>query len=62
MSWALIVVACGQHGHGKEALELFWKMQHTGIKADDITSLGVLSACSHVGLVEEGIHLFYLMT
>lgn len=61
VSWTVIVVACAQHGHGKEALELFRQMEHTGIKPDDVTFLGVLSACSHVGLVEEGRHLFYLM-
>ena len=53
VSWTMIVVACGQHGHEKEALELFLKIKHTSIKLYDVTFLGILSTCSHAGLVEE---------
>ena len=43
-----------QHGFGREALEIYNIMHSNGIKPNGITFLGVLSACGHVGLVEEG--------
>eukprot|EP01018_Ginkgo_biloba_P013990 Gb_31795 [translate_table: standard] len=56
VSWNTMVVGYAQHGHGKEALHLFEQMQQTGIKPNDITFMGVLSACNHAGLVDEGWH------
>ncbi|KAJ6344514.1 hypothetical protein OIU76_006105 [Salix suchowensis] len=44
-----------------EALEAFSEMQREGIKPNDITMTGVLSACSHGGLVEEGKRRFKAM-
>ncbi|KAF8406998.1 hypothetical protein HHK36_006119 [Tetracentron sinense] len=46
------------HGHAAEALELFKQMQREGLKPDSITFTGVLSACSHAGLVDEGLSVF----
>jgi pentatricopeptide repeat protein len=43
------------HGCGQETLELFRQMTEVeGLVPDMATLLGVLSACSHSGLVEEG--------
>eukprot|EP01018_Ginkgo_biloba_P021784 Gb_10478 [translate_table: standard] len=58
ISWSAMIDGYGMHGHGKDALELFSKMQQTGIKPDHITFLSVLSACSHAGLVDEGWQYF----
>lgn len=49
------------HGHGRTAVELFSQMQASHLKFDDITLAAVLSACSHSGLVDEGLHLFAAM-
>ncbi|KAB5553423.1 hypothetical protein DKX38_010734 [Salix brachista] len=49
------------HGHGYAALNLFDKMRNNHTRPDDITFIGLLSACSHSGLVQEGIHLFNSM-
>jgi pentatricopeptide repeat protein len=43
------------HCHGKEALKLFEQMYAEGVKPDDITFVCLLSACSHAGLVDEGM-------
>ncbi|KAL1820024.1 hypothetical protein ACET3Z_014893 [Daucus carota] len=54
ISWSSLINAYALHGCGKEALSLFYDMQMSGIEADSITYLSVLSACNHAGLVEEG--------
>ncbi|CAN6449085.1 unnamed protein product [Victoria cruziana] len=61
VTWNSIISACAVHGHGKEALNLFEQMQDHGVSPDDITFIGVLSACSHAGLVAEGRHYFETM-
>ncbi|OIT37391.1 PREDICTED: pentatricopeptide repeat-containing protein At3g53360, mitochondrial-like [Nicotiana attenuata] len=62
VSWNTMLVGYAQHGFGKEALEIYATMQSNGIKPNDITFLGVLSACGHVGLLDEGLHHFNSMT
>lgn len=60
--WNTLLMGYAQHGFGKEALEIYSIMQRNGIKPNDITLLGVLSACGHVGLLEEGWSYFNSMT
>ncbi|KAK2645420.1 hypothetical protein Ddye_020615 [Dipteronia dyeriana] len=49
-----VSVRCkGKHGKGKKALEAFRIMLDEGFLPDEVTFIGVLSACSHEGLVEE---------
>eukprot|EP01018_Ginkgo_biloba_P013026 Gb_04659 [translate_table: standard] len=62
VSWNAIIVGHAQHGHGKEATGCFDQMQLLGIKPDHITFIGVLSACSHAGLVDEGWQYFDSMS
>eukprot|EP01018_Ginkgo_biloba_P018582 Gb_16828 [translate_table: standard] len=57
-SWNAMIAAYAHHGHGKEALRLFAQMAQIGMKPDHITFVGVLSACSHGGLVDVGRHYF----
>lgn len=52
--WTAIVVGLGMHGQAKLALDLFLEMLKTSIVPNDITFIGVLNACNHAGLVEEG--------
>ncbi|KAB2085710.1 hypothetical protein ES319_A05G417100v1 [Gossypium barbadense] len=56
--WNAIIVGYGLHGYGKEALELFEKMLAFGMKPDGFTFVGILIACCHSGLVEEGLKYF----
>eukprot|EP01018_Ginkgo_biloba_P024290 Gb_24630 [translate_table: standard] len=60
--WNAMIAGYAQHGHGKDALQLFQQMQHMGLKPNHITFVGVLSACSHAGLVDEGWHYFNSMS
>eukprot|EP01018_Ginkgo_biloba_P030859 Gb_11981 [translate_table: standard] len=58
VSWNSIIIGYAQHGYGKEVIDLFDQMQHAGMKPDEITFIGVLSACAHVGLVNKGCCYF----
>ncbi|XP_038880251.1 pentatricopeptide repeat-containing protein At1g31430 [Benincasa hispida] len=60
-SWTSIICGLAMNGKTGEALRLFSEMEFVGAKPDDITFIGVLSACSHGGLVEEGRMFFNLM-
>ncbi|KAG8383472.1 hypothetical protein BUALT_Bualt04G0016800 [Buddleja alternifolia] len=61
VSWTSMIMALAQHGLGDEALQLFDEMLELEIKPDHITYVGVLSACTHVGLVEKGRNYFKMM-
>lgn len=49
------------YGEGKKALKAFNDMQATGIFPDHIAFVAILFACSHSGLVDEGLVLFEQM-
>ncbi|KAJ8618981.1 hypothetical protein MRB53_015167 [Persea americana] len=61
VSWSVMINGYGMHGDGDAALALFSQMKHAGLKPDDVTFIGVLSACSHAGLVDQGRKLFNCM-
>ncbi|KAL3506463.1 hypothetical protein ACH5RR_031845 [Cinchona calisaya] len=54
VSWTLIIVGMTQHGRAREALALYDKMILAGLKLNEVTFVGLIYACSHVGLVERG--------
>lgn len=58
VSWTTMIEGYAMYGCGKEALALFEEMKQSGTKPNDVTLLGVLSACCHSGLVNEGIQYF----
>ncbi|XP_068660162.1 pentatricopeptide repeat-containing protein At4g33170 [Aristolochia californica] len=60
-SWNAMIVALAQQGNGEEALYLFREIRSLGIQPDGITFIGVLSSCSHSGLVSESYRYFDLM-
>ncbi|KAL3644281.1 hypothetical protein CASFOL_012213 [Castilleja foliolosa] len=58
VSWSALISAYGLYGYTEEALCVFYEMQRSGVKADEVIYLAVLSACNHGGLVDEGKRLF----
>lgn len=54
ISWNSIICGLAHHGNGELALKMFENMRLTDVKPNEITFVGVLSACSHAGLVERG--------
>ncbi|XP_010258546.1 PREDICTED: pentatricopeptide repeat-containing protein At2g22070 [Nelumbo nucifera] len=61
VSWTSMIIGLAQHGLGEEAIKLFEMMLVFEIKPDHITYVGVISACTHAGLVEQGKNYFTLM-
>ncbi|KAL4591711.1 hypothetical protein LXL04_004682 [Taraxacum kok-saghyz] len=61
VSWNSMISGYAQHGYGTKALEIFEEMRKENIKMDDITFIGVITACTHAGLVKEGEKYFDLM-
>lgn len=53
-SWNIMILGYGTRGFGNEALDMFYGMCRTQLKPDEITFVGVLSACSHAGLIKQG--------
>ncbi|XVE68164.1 hypothetical protein DITRI_Ditri09bG0046900 [Diplodiscus trichospermus] len=58
ITWNVMICGYSHHGLGKEAMTLFRDMLALGEYPNYVTFVGVLSACSHLGLVKEG--LYYL--
>ncbi|XP_057984221.1 pentatricopeptide repeat-containing protein At4g39530 [Malania oleifera] len=56
--WNSMISTYAQHGEAEEALMMFERMIKEGIKPNYVTFIGVLSSCSHAGLVEVGFHHF----
>ncbi|KAK6918539.1 Pentatricopeptide repeat [Dillenia turbinata] len=51
--WNAVIGGLAIHGLGEMAFELFMDMESLLVKPDDITFIGVLSACGHAGLLKE---------
>lgn len=60
VSWNAIITGYAMHGHATEALDLFEEMKEKSLP-DHITFVGVLAACSHGGLLDEGRTFFESM-
>ncbi|KAH1092096.1 hypothetical protein J1N35_019353 [Gossypium stocksii] len=56
-SWAAMIGGFAVHGHAKEAIHYFEKMQTYGVRPDGVVLLSFLTACRHAGLAEEGLFL-----
>uniref|UniRef100_A0A0E0M2E0 DYW domain-containing protein n=1 Tax=Oryza punctata TaxID=4537 RepID=A0A0E0M2E0_ORYPU len=61
-TWNAMLVGFTANGCSEKALELFARMEITGLAPNKITFNTVLNACSHGGFVEEGIGCFERMT
>ncbi|KAM7267080.1 hypothetical protein ACFE04_009246 [Oxalis oulophora] len=61
VSWNTMISGYSRHGFGKEALKVFDLMKKEGVMPDEATVVGVLSACSHTGLVDKATEFFHSM-
>ncbi|KAM0917335.1 hypothetical protein ACQ4PT_009563 [Festuca glaucescens] len=60
-AWTAIICSLATNGQAGRALELFEDMERSKAKPDSVTFIGVLSACCHGGLVDEGRKQFRSM-
>ncbi|KAI9083112.1 hypothetical protein K1719_034845 [Acacia pycnantha] len=56
--WTGIIVGCAQNGRAVEAIMLLQEMIESGFQPNEITFIGVLTACRHAGLVKEAWAIF----
>ncbi|GFS41070.1 pentatricopeptide repeat (PPR-like) superfamily protein [Actinidia rufa] len=62
ITWNSMTCGFAQNGRAGEALRMFDEMVKEGINPDYISFIGVLFACSHTGLVDQGRGHFTSMT
>ncbi|KAK8942706.1 Pentatricopeptide repeat-containing protein [Platanthera zijinensis] len=61
VSWNSMVHGLAVNGHGRRALELFSEMEDNRIVPDGFTFVGLLCACTHIGLIKEARRFFTSM-
>lgn len=61
-TWNSMISGLSIHGFGESALQIFSDMSVAGVEPNEVTFIGVLSACSRSGLLDEGREIFDLMT
>ncbi|KAK2432439.1 pentatricopeptide repeat-containing protein [Trifolium repens] len=61
-TWTAMIVGLANNGRGEEALTMFSNMLEASVTPDEITYIGVLCACTHVGMVTKGRNFFSNMT
>lgn len=61
VAWNSMIVGYAMHGFTIDAIRLFNEMLRIGLKPTDITFIGILNACAHAGLVDEGWRFFNSM-
>ncbi|OWM73490.1 hypothetical protein CDL15_Pgr026589 [Punica granatum] len=62
ISWNALITGYGMHGRGHDAISSFNQMLEDGFRPNKVTFVSVLSACSHSGLIDEGLQLFSSMS
>lgn len=58
VSWNSIIIGFAVNGHADEALSFFYSMKKEGFEPDGVSYTGALTACSHAGLIDEGLKIF----
>jgi pentatricopeptide repeat protein len=62
LTWSSMIIGLANHGLGHDALSLFSRMISEGLPPNEITFIGVLIACTHLGLVSDGKKHFNSMS
>ncbi|XP_024530846.1 uncharacterized protein LOC9631733 [Selaginella moellendorffii] len=57
VTWNAMISGLAQHGESKQALECFWKMELEGVRANSVTYLASLEACSSLKDLTRGRQL-----
>ncbi|KAK3200149.1 hypothetical protein Dsin_023564 [Dipteronia sinensis] len=57
-----LISGLANHGQSRSAIELFVRMQNEGVAPNEVTFICILSACSRMGLVDQGLRIFNSMS
>ncbi|KAI6671960.1 hypothetical protein NL676_006845 [Syzygium grande] len=60
-SWNILLMGYAERGQGTLALDLYHRMNISGVCPDEITFISLLCACSRSGMVDEGLEYFQQM-
>ncbi|GMH20041.1 hypothetical protein Nepgr_021882 [Nepenthes gracilis] len=58
VSWNSMITGLAFNGYAIDAINLFEQMKETEVKPNDITFVALLTACTHVGLIDLGLEFF----
>ncbi|KAF7148074.1 hypothetical protein RHSIM_Rhsim03G0180000 [Rhododendron simsii] len=58
ISWSTMIGGLANHGKARGAIVLFQEMQRAKVEPNEITFVGLLSACTHAGFLDEGLKYF----
>ena len=61
ISWTSMITGFSQHGWSQQTLHLFEDMRLAGVRPNQVTFVGVLSACGHAGMISEALNYFEIM-
>ncbi|KAI3835961.1 hypothetical protein MKX03_012303 [Papaver bracteatum] len=61
VTWNAMIMGFSMNGQSKKALELFYRMLDEEVRPNEVTMIGVLCACTHTGMVDEGRNRFEKM-
>ncbi|CAN4103857.1 unnamed protein product [Withania somnifera] len=61
VTWGVIISSLATHGQAKKCFQSFDEMIESRVKPNGVIFVGLLSACSHSGLVEKGCYYFNQM-
>ncbi|CAL0307436.1 unnamed protein product [Lupinus luteus] len=60
--WNSIIIGLAMNGHEREAMKLFSKLESSSnLKPDNVSFIGVLTACKHLGAIDKARDYFALM-
>ncbi|KAK4345699.1 hypothetical protein RND71_035875 [Anisodus tanguticus] len=62
VAWSAMIMGSSMNRQSETTLNFFYRMKDESGRPNDATILGVLCACVHAGLVDEGRKCFYGMT
>ncbi|KAK9285139.1 hypothetical protein L1049_024324 [Liquidambar formosana] len=60
--WNSMILGLAMNGCENEAIQLFSRLESSNLKPDEVSFIGVLTACNHSGLVNKARDYFSLMT
>ncbi|XP_068657270.1 pentatricopeptide repeat-containing protein At1g08070, chloroplastic-like [Aristolochia californica] len=61
ITWSIVVNGLAMHGYSDEAFMYFSRMVENNVKPNEVTFMGLISACTHAGLVDKGLEYFNIM-